>query len=76
MHIQFNIGDLEYKGTVTTVPKETETQYFLDLGESLQFTLRLDDAGCWATDNPDVEAEIVEAAGDQVERMDGMEDNP
>jgi hypothetical protein len=69
MDIQFKIGDLQYKGTVTTVPKETETQYFLDLGESLKFTIRHED-GCWETDNPDIEPEVVSAAGDAVEGMD------
>jgi hypothetical protein len=69
MNIQFKDGDLAYKGTATTVPKEQETQYFIDLGESLQFTIRVGENG-WETDNPDIEEHIVEGAAAAVEDAD------
>lgn len=72
MDIQFKQGDLTYKGTAITVPKEQETQYFIDLGESLQFTIRPGKAG-WDTDNPDIESHIVEGAGEAVEKSNAEE---
>lgn len=67
MDIQFKYKDLSFKGTATTVPKETETHYFIDLGESLQFTIRPAEDG-WDTDNPDIEDHIVQGAAAAVER--------
>lgn len=71
MNINFKIGELTYNGTVTSVPKETETQFFLDLGESLQFIIRPSE-GFWETDNPYIDPAIVQAAGQQVECMEDL----
>jgi hypothetical protein len=72
MEIQFKHKDLIYKGTATTVPKEKETHYFIDLGESLQFTIRPADGG-WDTDNPDIEDHIVAGAATAIENTDAEE---
>lgn len=69
MEIHFKIEEIEYRGVVTTVPKEAETQYFLDLGESLHFTIRINEHSGWETDNPDIDQRIVEAAGKKIEDL-------
>ncbi|MEO8172014.1 MAG: hypothetical protein ABI581_02985 [Sediminibacterium sp.] len=69
MYIEFKLGDISYKGTVSTVQKEHGTEYFFDLGERLQFTIRHCGHTAWETDNPDIEFELVQAAGEQVEKI-------
>lgn len=72
MNISFKIGEITHGGIVTAVPKATETQYFLELGGSLPFTIRLSEEGIWETDNPEIDPELVQAAGNQVECMEDL----
>lgn len=72
MNISFKVGEITYGGVVTPVPKATETQYFLELGGSEAFTIRLTEDGIWETDNPEIDPELVSAAGNQVECMEDL----
>ncbi len=72
MNISFKLGEINYGGIVTTVPKVTETQYFLELGGSPSFTIRLNEDGVWETDNAEIDPALVTAAGNQVESMEDL----
>ncbi len=72
MNISFKIGEITYGGIVTAIPKATETHYFLELGGSLPFTIRLSEDGNWETDNLEIDPELVSAAGNQVECMEDL----
>jgi hypothetical protein len=74
MEITFKQGDITHRGTVTTFEKDNEFQYFFNLGESLQFTIRLSDDGYWESDNPDIDPQIVMYAGDAIENMEDLAD--
>ncbi len=74
MDITFKIGDLSFSGKATTIEKDREFQYLLDLGSNLQFTLHLNDEGYWESDNLDIDPEIVMYAGDAIENLEDFED--
>ncbi len=69
--ISISQGNSTYLGTVTTIELDNEFRYFIDLGESLQFTLHLNENVIWKSNNPFVDQEMVSSAGDFIE---GMED--
>ncbi len=72
MNISFKLGEITYGGIVTAVPRAMETHYFLELGDSPSFTIRLNDEGVWDTDNPEIDPELVSAAGNHVESMEDL----
>jgi hypothetical protein len=74
MNMSFKTANQRYTGKATTIEKENEFQYLLDLGGNMQFTIYLNDEGNWETNNPDIDPEIVMYAGDAVENMEGYED--
>jgi hypothetical protein len=72
MNISFKLGEITYRGIVSAVPKATETQYFLELGGSEPFTIRLSEDGLWEADNAEIDPELVSAAGNQIECMEDL----
>ena len=74
MEITFNQGDTTHRGKVITIEKDKEFQYFLNLGENLQFTIHLSDDGYWESDNHSVDPLMVMLAGDAIENMEDFSD--
>jgi hypothetical protein len=72
--IHFQVDQKSYTGSITTLEQEREFSYFIDLGESLQFTISLDENGDWKSTNSFIEAAIIRAAGDFVESMEDFKD--
>jgi hypothetical protein len=72
--IEIKTINQSFKGSITTIEKEDEFRYFIDLGESLQFTLQLDDHGNWKSNNPFIDPAMVSAAGDFIENMEDFAD--
>lgn len=74
MEIRFKQGDTLHQGTVTTIEKDSEFQYLLNLDGKLHFTIRLSDDGYWETDTPGINPHIVMNAGDAIENMEDLND--
>ena len=74
MEIKFKQGNITHHGTVTTIEKDNEFQYSIDLRQRLQFTIHLSDDGYWESDNLAINPELVTLAGDTVENMEDLED--
>jgi hypothetical protein len=72
--IHFQVDQKSYTGSITTLELEREFSYFIDLGESLQFTISLDENGDWKSTNPFIEAAIIRSVGDFIERMEDFKD--
>ena len=72
--IQFTIGEHTYTGTITTIDEEKEVQYFINLGQNLQFTIHISEDSCWESNNPAIDPLIVRTAGDYIENMEDLSD--
>ena len=72
--MDFYLNGREYHGDIAMIDKETETQYHLNLGKSLQFTAAINEDGIWESDNKDVDPDLVAAAGDYIESMEDFQD--
>ena len=72
MNTSFKVGDRTFGGIVTAVPRALETHYFFELGDSPPFTIRLNDDGVWESDNSEIDPELVNSAGEQIESMEDL----
>lgn len=72
--MDFYLNGREYHGDIAMIDKGTETQYQMNLGQNCQFVASVNDDGIWETDNPEVDPDLVAAAGDYIERMEDFQD--
>jgi hypothetical protein len=72
--ISINQGNITHHGTLTTVEKDNEFQNLVNLGEDLQFYIRLSDDGYWETENTTIDPLLVMAAGESIENMEDLSD--
>jgi hypothetical protein len=72
--MDFYLNGREYHGDIVMIDKETQTQYQLNLGNSLQFTAAINEDGIWETDNTEIDPDLVAAAGNYIENLEGFED--
>ena len=72
--IQFTIGEHPYTGTISTIDEKKEIQYFINLGQNLQFTIHISDDAICESNNPAIDPLIVRAAGDYIENMEDLTD--
>jgi hypothetical protein len=76
MYIAFYLDVEFYSGEVDPKEKDLETQFAVDLGRSLKFTVRMSGEGLWASDDV-VSPDLVRAVGGEIERHDeGFETEP
>lgn len=74
MEITFKQGNKTHRGTVTTIEKNNEFHYTLNLLHQPLFTIHINDDGYWETDNPSIDPELVMYTGNAIENMEDLED--
>ncbi len=74
MEISFKHNDAKLQGSVTTIEKNNEFFYTLNLRGIPPFTIHLSNDGYWESDNSATEPLLVMLAGDAIENMEDLAD--